>query len=158
MSVTFQKDEAEAQFRADTPGQIETMSPAEGVAAMLAFWRDTHCEGTAPEDEDGDGLLFQWGTYDWTYSKPPKPKFHLSISRQLYFVYDASAGDIEIWHLRLEYTFADAPDLAALKSGQEWCFARGDLDRFRDYIAASDAFAAIEHYTPLDVEIAFSQA
>jgi hypothetical protein len=37
---------------------------AQGVRLMLDFYRDVRAQGV-DLDDDGDMLLFQWGTYDW---------------------------------------------------------------------------------------------
>ena len=45
---------------------------------MLAFYASERCDGCVLE-EDGDMLLFQWGTYNWGDST----HFELNITRQL---------------------------------------------------------------------------
>ncbi|WP_394828001.1 hypothetical protein [Pendulispora albinea] len=50
-------------FLAGRKEHLAHLPPADGVAAMIAFFRDVHAEGCDREN-DGDMLLFQWGSYD----------------------------------------------------------------------------------------------
>ena len=51
---------------------------AEGLDQMTSFYTRQDVEGVLP-DTDGDMLLFQWGTYDWTGTGPA---FQLNLTRQ----------------------------------------------------------------------------
>lgn len=53
--------------------KLAEIRPEEGVGAMLEFYRDVRAEG-CEVDQDGDMLLYQWGTYGKT--------FQLDLTRQ----------------------------------------------------------------------------
>jgi hypothetical protein len=53
------------------------VSVRDGIEAMLDFYRNTRADDCSLDD-DGDMLLFQWGTSDWGKG----PEFDLGITRQ----------------------------------------------------------------------------
>ena len=57
---------------------LNALTPAAGFEALLAFYGEERAEGCDP-DQDGDVLLFQWGTNDWGDG----PEFEVDITRQL---------------------------------------------------------------------------
>jgi hypothetical protein len=124
------------------------LTASEGVDAMLAFYAAERCDGCELE-EDGDMLLFQWGTYAWGDST----HFELNITRQL-----MSGGDDEdkddgegILQLSLTFRFPPAAELQALGSGNEWCDTPSGLSAFRAHIDACPAFERVGSQVPSEV-------
>ena len=127
---------------------LKSCAPLVGIAQMLLFYRDVPVEGCS--DEDGDMVLFQWGTYDWGKG----PAFELDITRQFIDMHpdygDDDDGDDDgdeqgqFSQLSLTFHFAASPELAALGAGNRWCHSQADLDDFAAYIRATAAMQALE--------------
>jgi hypothetical protein len=110
-----------------------TLSVCDGFEAMLDFYRDMRASGCAFE-EDGDMLLFQWGTY--LTLRPDGfmgEASNLNLTRQLI---PEGAQDDEIWQLGLNFGFEPA-EFRILKSGDKWCHSLEELRQFREYVLAS---------------------
>lgn len=126
------------------------LTAAEGVEAMLAFYAAERCDGCELEEE-GDMLLFQWGTYSWGDST----HFELNITRQLM----PGGGDEDedddegILQLSLTFRFPAAAELQALGSGNEWCATPSGLPAFRACIDACPAFERVGNLVPSEVAL-----
>jgi len=96
--------------RLENGGQsLDALTPAAGIEAMLAYYAEERVDG-CPLDEDGDMLLFQWGTYDWRDG----PAFEVSIVRQ-FIVTD----DEEPRQLNLRFRYAPAAGASASEADRE---------------------------------------
>lgn len=122
---------------------VSALTASEGVEAMLAFYAAERCDGCVLE-EDGDMLLFQWGSYAWK----DLTHFELDITRQLM---PGGSDDEGILQLSLTFRFLPAAELQAQGSGNEWCATPSDLPAFRDYIDACPAFRLVGSRTPSEV-------
>jgi hypothetical protein len=127
------------------------LTASEGVEAMLAFYAAERCDGCVLE-EDGDMLLFQWGSYSWSDAM----HFELNITRQL--MPDGGDGGDEdkdddegILQLSLTFRFPPAAELQALGSGNEWCATPSGLTAFRAHIDACPAFERVGSHVPSEV-------
>jgi hypothetical protein len=117
------------------PKQLVTILPAEGLDAMLTFYaseRVLHCAF----DEEGDMLLYQWGTHDWGQGE----HFELNITRQ--FIAGPDGEDDDIKQLSLTFRFVPSVALRQVGLGNRWCHDPGELPEFRDFIKTSAALAA----------------
>jgi hypothetical protein len=115
-----------------------TLSVRDGFESMLDFYRDMRANGCALE-EDGDMLLFQWGTY--LTLRPDgflDDASNLNLTRQLI---PEGAQDDDIWQLGITFEFAPA-EFRGLRSGDKWCHSLEELPQFRKYVLASAPFAA----------------
>ena len=129
------------------------LTASEGVEAMLAFYASERCDGCVLE-EDGDMLLFQWGTYTWGDST----HFELNVTRQLMSGSGGGGDEDEdddegILQLSLTFRFLPTAELQALGSGNEWCGAPSGLPAFRAYIDACPAFERVGHLVPSEVAL-----
>lgn len=141
-----------------SPGgrSASALTAAEGVEAMLAFYASERCDGCVLE-EDGDMLLFQWGTYNWGDST----HFELNITRQLMpggedgdgGGEEDEDGDEGILQLSLTFRFPPAAELQALGSGNEWCDTPSGLPAFRAHIDACPAFERVGSLVPSEVAL-----
>ena len=95
---------------------------------MLAFYEAVVPVGCA--SQNGDILLFQWGTYDWGDGK----HFEINLTRQ--FIESAAEDDDAISQLQLVFRFASDKDRHALGAGNRWCNSQSEIDRFRGYITS----------------------
>ena len=121
------------------------LTASEGVEAMLAFYSAERCDGCVFE-EDGDMLLFQWGSYSWKDSM----HFELDITRQLM---PSGSDDEGILQLSLTFRFLLTAELQALGSGNEWCGTPSGLPAFRAYIDACPAFERVGCQVPSEVAL-----
>jgi hypothetical protein len=127
---------------------LKSLTAAEGVGAMLVFYAEERAEGCRL-DEDGDMLLFQWGTYDFGRSGET---FQLDITRQ--FILPRRD---EPYQLSLTFHFPATPKLARLKSGSRWCESPDELEGFRKWVLASPAYRAVAEEAAKKVELDFEQ-
>ena len=116
------------KFAAANGVDLSVCTPRRGFEQMLAFFRDVKPVGC--EEEDGDMLLFQYGTYDWGHGR----WFELDITRQfldLEHVYEDDADEDEdedfddddqgtMSQLHFTFRFKPAPELDALGDGNQW--------------------------------------
>ncbi len=111
------------------------LTPAEGVAAMLDFYRDVRADGCDLAG-DGDMLLFQWGTYCWGDGDEG---FELDITRQ--FIVKGGPSDV-VWHLSLTFSFAPPAELRALGAGSRWCRTVITVEDFSVLVGQSSPYTA----------------
>ena len=148
----FDREKAERAFRGLSARTVEDLPIAEAFAHLVRFYRTQTAEGARPDEEDGDMLLYQWGTYDW--QDGTGSRFEISLTRQLIY---PEGEDQEIWQLSLTYGFESSPAFAQLKGGEEWCSSKEKAQEFLDMILASPAFAACRDGTPLRMQIGWGR-
>lgn len=129
---------------------LDTLTPAAGVEAMLAYYLEEPAAGCRYE-ADGDMLLFQWGTYTG-YGRDRA--FEVSITRQLNP--DDDEED-EMRQLRLTFRYAPAAGETAGRGASKWCASPSDLAAFRRYVAASRAMAAVGQQPAESVELVYGR-
>lgn len=104
---------------------------------MLEFYREVRVEGVAELDENGDTLLFEWGTFDWGKGN----HFEIIIHRQ--FVDAELQDDDAISQLRLIFYFAPTEDRLELKEGGHWCDQPKWLSELETFIRENAAYQAV---------------
>jgi hypothetical protein len=128
------------------------LTPADGVASMLEFYRSARAAG-CPLEAGGDMLLFQWGTYDWGKGE----FFELDLARQL--IPPADSGDGEgIWQLHMTFRFPPSKELRGLGRGDRWCGNPQELPDFKQYVEGSDVLKAVANRRDGAVEIYYEEA
>jgi len=120
------------RFLAKRKLRVDALTVADGIEAMLAFYREVRAKD-ADLDNQGDMLLYQWGTCDWGKGR----FFELDITRQLI----VGEGDDDIWQLHLTYHFTPSPALDSIGAANRWCESLDDLDEMHSFILASPAYA-----------------
>ncbi len=126
---------------------LEQLNARQGMDLMLAFYEQLRAE-CSPLNEDGDMLLFQWGTYNFSGS----PIFQLDITRQCMV-----PNEDEPHQLSLTFYYNTTEVTESLKSGNKWCYRPDKLREFRQFIDDSAAFSAYADSKPSLVELDFSQ-
>ena len=134
---------------ADAGRPLEALTPAEGVDLMTSFYREERAEG-CHIDEDGDMLLYQWGTYDWGGGE----SFELDITRQLI----TGGEDDDIFQLALTFRFQPTDPLRQSGAGNHWCHSPADLEDFRAFIFGSAPFLAVGREESAGVELGYEIA
>lgn len=143
----FAPRDSEVSFRefVDSAGlAIDSLTAPQAVELMLRHYATLRVLGCSTDD-DGDMLLFQWGTYDWGAGL----HFEFDLTRQ--FILDGADGDVGISQLSLTLHFPASDDLRRLGSGDRWCHAPGDLEEFRAFVLGSDVYRALEQQPPAKV-------
>ena len=97
-----------------TPGPIGSGQLPSLLDAMQRFAAVT-CDDTAPPDEDGDGLLAQYGTTTWRGRR----EFTTDLTRQLI---EAADDDAPMWQLSCTVHWTPTPETDALQAGHIWSF------------------------------------
>ncbi len=128
--------EAKARFEALLSQCDKRDFPDVIISCMLDFYRDERVEDCRIED-DGDMLLYQWGTYDWGQGR----WFDLNITRQ--FIPQGGEDD-DIFQLSVTAKYSPAPDLDELCSGNKWCGSPDEFPQFEEFVRGSNA---LKHLT-----------
>ena len=127
---------------------LASLLPEEGVEEMIRFYRDIRFEG-CDMDQDGDMLLFQWGTNDWGDGE----FFDLNITRQ---VIECNDRDDNIRQLSLTFRYAPNQELTTLESGNQWCYSTKDMSIFGTFVTESAALKAVSRGRPIKVDCSFT--
>ncbi len=130
---------------------LKALSPSEGIALMLEFYRDVRADG-CEMDSDGDILLYQWGTYDWSGNGE---SFEFDITRQLI---SGDGEDEDIRQLSLTFRFEPTESLRQLGEGNRWCHSLREAEEFQAYIQSSPAFLAVARLSSAEVTLNFGIA
>jgi hypothetical protein len=125
---------------------LYSLTPRAGVEAMLAYFAEERADG-CPLEEDGDMVLFQWGTHDWGDGRA----FEISIVRQLIV-----GDEEEPRQLDLRFRFAPAAGVSA-GEGNQWCESPNRLAEFRQFVSETPALKAVGDLTPESVELRFGR-
>lgn len=135
-----------AMRMSDSGIPLNSLTASQGVRLMLAFYRDVRADG-CELDEDGDMLLFQWGTYDFGEGE----SFQFNITRQ--FIVAEEEDDAAISQLSLTFHFAPSARMKALSNGNRWCGTPSDLEEFEVFITESKAHQEIGSARPANVTL-----
>jgi hypothetical protein len=128
---------------------LSTLTATNGVEAMLSYFDDERADGCDPDD-DGDMLLFQWGTNDWGDG----PAFEVNITRQLIAAKDE---DEEPRQLSLTFRFDPSAAPKGLKDGNKWCEGPEQLASYRRFLAGAKALQAVDRQSPASVELRYGR-
>lgn len=120
------------------------------LGAYMPFAR-IPAEDAAPAEEDGDGLLAQFGTYDF---RGPR-EFQVDLTRQ----FIESGEDGEVWQLHCAMFWPATSETDTLGSGDLWSFGL-DLDDFFAQVRTLPGWAwALRPEAPVpEFEVYFDQS
>ena len=118
------------------------------VDQILGFYREVRADNCM-EDEDGDMLACQWGTFGWDSG----PGFQLSLTRQ--FIEPGTEDEDGISQLSLTLHYPSSETLEALGTDNHWCESPAKLDEFETFIRTSPAYHALAALKPLKVTLAW---
>lgn len=117
---------------------------------VASLYEEYRIEGTEIE-EDGDMLLFQWGTYNWRKGN----FFEVDLTRQTMLALD-DPDDVSDSMRQLSTTlmFSPTSETQEIGEGNNWCSSPGSIEQFLEFIKSSAAFAWCAKNTPHKVCVA----
>lgn len=105
----------------------------------------------APPEEDGDGVLAQFGTFDFR----GQTEFSADLTRQLI---DAGDEDAPMWQLSCTLHWAPSADTELLGSGRLWSFGKTLDEFFAEAVALPGwAWALDGSQAPRDLKITLAE-
>jgi hypothetical protein len=113
---------------------LQSLTPADGIAAMVEFYRAERPPGY--EGTGQDVLRFSWGPHE----EEGAEHFQLSVARLLSL--DPNNGDADHWELTLAFHYTLSEDRKALGKGYDKCWGLDDIKRFEKSIRRSKAMKA----------------
>ena len=129
---------------------ISDLTPAQGMALMLDFYRDVRVIPYEP-DNDSDMLLFQWGTYDFFGDGE---MFQLDMTRQFIETEDDEDQGV-MSQLSFTFHFVPTADLESVKSGDRWCATLDELNDFQQFIKQNAAYKRVHTSHPAKITLDF---
>ena len=151
------------QFASAHGVDLSRCTPRQGFEQALAFFREVKPVGC--EEEDGDMLLFQLGTYDWGEGR----WFELDITRQFLDLEHVYADDEEedddeedddfdddqatMSQMHLTFRFKPTPELDALGASNRWNEGAEPEPRFVSFIFDSPAMALLGDRQADEIEL-----
>lgn len=131
---------------------LRSGTPAQGIDAMIRFFRDVRPE-TAVVEGAGDMLLYQWGIYSFSGS----PSFQLNLTRQFIELVEEEGEEEEVMsQLGLTFHFPVSPATEALGEQNRWCESIEGLDDFVRFITQSAPYVALRDARSERVEAEWS--
>jgi hypothetical protein len=127
------------RFATDNRVDLGTLRATDAVTVALDFYRERRAQHARVDDE-GDGLLWQWGP------DADASRFTVSLTRQLI---REDADPITQLTLCLAYRWT--PARRALGRGHAWCFDPDAVDAFEKEIRSSAAYRAVASAVPTEV-------
>ena len=119
---------------------------------MVDFYRDVRAEG-CDVSEQGDMLLFQWGTYDFDGKI-----FTCDLTRQFILSgLENEDDDASMSQLSFTFGFTPSPEFDSFGDGNRWCRSAKELGRFQNFLELNAAFQAIKATQPLKVTMDYSR-
>lgn len=119
------------------PGELRA---PDALRTVVGFYRASRAQH-ARLDENGDGLLWQWGP------DADATRFTIDLTRQLV----REGDDQPIVQLCLTLAYRWTPGRRALGRGHVWCFSPAAVDEFERGVRGSNAYRAVAAAAPVEV-------
>lgn len=127
------------RYAADAGADLRALRTPDAIGLALAFYRDRRAQHARVDDE-GDGLLWQWGP------DADATRFTIALTRQLI------REDAEpITQLTLCLVYRWTPARRALGRGHAWCWTPDAAASFEKEIRSSAAYRAVAAAVPTDI-------
>lgn len=147
MQITDAPDALRSYLRGEGL-DLDRSADADLVLCVVAWYEGQRATDAMALEDDGDMLLFQWGTYDWGEG----PSFEYDMTRQFVAGPD-EIDDHYIWQLSLTRHYGATAAALALGSGNRWCSTPVEAEDFRKHIIASPATAYVGNLKPIRTEL-----
>jgi len=132
---------------------IATLDARRALALALDWYVGERATDAHPLDEDGDGLLIEWGTF--SFESPPT--FQYSVCRQLITDDEADADEQAIWQVRLTVHYAVEAATSDL-NGSTWIFDPADAPREGERLANHSVLDLLDGKPVAFVAVEFGRA
>lgn len=145
--------DAETSFRQYLETHDVRLDDADAVdliTSMIDWYEAERAEDTVAIEDDGDQLLFQWGTYDWGDG----PVLEIGLSRQ----FIGSGSDDPIRGLALLFRYTASAETEKLYDDAWWCRGPVDVPGFRKDVLSTDVARFAARETPNARQLAFGNA
>jgi len=101
-------------------------------------------------DDDGDMLLYQWGSYEWGEGK----YFELNITRQTMGTFDDPDEQSDsMKQLGVTFKYQETASVTDIKGGNFWCNQPDSLSEFANQIFNHVAYLWAVSREPINVEV-----
>jgi hypothetical protein len=130
---------------------LASLDPSEAVDIMIHWYETMEAVDAVPDDEDGDALLFQWGSFEFEHPRT----FQYDVTRQLI----SSDGDEHVvWQLSLTLHYEPTPESDDVRGDRYiWCFTKADIPTWRAAVQGSAATTYVAQRRPLRAAVTFEQ-
>jgi hypothetical protein len=145
--LTSESQAALEQFLAGRGIEESSLTPFAAVLAMTDWYEAQRVDRV--DEDGGDMLLFQWGTYDLGNG----PSFLFDLVRQ--FIVEDEVGDDAIWQLHLTLHF---PPDESVASETHWCDNVQEVEDFRAAMIGNETVSRIAERHPESVEVLLEAA
>lgn len=115
---------------------------------VLAYFQEVQFE-SADIENDGDMLLFEYGTYDWGQGK----FFQIGLTRQLIEMHDDDEEQEDHMYQLQVTLFYNPSEFDSLPAFNKWSNEFSDLNDFKNMIVNSAGYQAALSKTPNRLEI-----
>ena len=133
---------------------VDQLSATQSIDLMVSFYREVRVDG-CDFDNDGDMLLFQWGSYDWGEGE----SFHYNITRQLILTPDDDQDlDSFLGQLSLTLKYEPVTALKTIVAGNRWCQHPGELADFITFAQDCEATAVVRQMSPSAIRLSYENA
>lgn len=127
------------RFAAESGADLRALRTPEAITLALDFYRERRAQHARVDDE-GDGLLWQWGP------DADATSFTVALTRQLI------REDAEpITQLTLCLMYRWTPARRALGRGHAWCWSPAEAAAFEKDIRSSAAYRAVSAAVPTEI-------
>lgn len=126
--------------------KLEDITLNDGLCIFNTYYHDYRFENCNLE-EDGDMLLYEWGTYSWNDNL-----FQISLGRQ--FISNFADGDEAFKQLHLIFFYPEGTFNKDL-SGNKWFSNPNNTDEIISFVSNQDIFKSLLDSKPVKVEIDF---
>lgn len=132
---------------------IVALDARQALDLVLDWYARERADDAEPVDEDGDGILVQWGTY--AFDAPPT--FQFDVTRQFITAAADEPDETEIWqlHLTVHYPASDATESA---SGEVWHFDPDAAASTRNAVAELGVLDLLDGIAIRDVIVELDRA
>lgn len=134
-------------------GDLGARAPRDAFDVFFEFYAQVRAEG-CDVGNDGDMLLFQWGTYDWGDGE----RFEFGLTRQFMWTAGDDEDEQELWQLSVTFRMPPTDRTVRLGAGDRWCGSPSGLQAFREWVRSTAVFSELAGSYDGTAEVRFESA